>query len=151
MGFLDRVFESMAGGFFAPSPTLVKIVPQPACRCTLSIYLYIYSLSLSRAPSLSLSHTHTHTHTHTISLAHTYTHMHTHKRTRVNSLRQAQGQQFDNVLVDACGAWACGQLYTAFSRVRTLGGLFVRGWESTGLKAHNGALVYHFPDRDQSA
>lgn len=56
------------------------------------------------------------------------------------TVHKSQGMSLDSAVMDLSQAFEYGQGYVALSRVRTLGGLYLLGWNSRALQVHPDAL-----------
>ena len=63
------------------------------------------------------------------------------------TVHKAQGMSLPAAVVDLTSAFTPGQGYVAISRVKTLGGLFVQGWNEEALRVHPVALAMDYEFR----
>lgn len=67
------------------------------------------------------------------------------------TVHKSQGMSLDAAFIDLQSAFVPGQGYVALSRVRTLSGLYLSGWNETALTVHPDALASDEAFREQSA
>lgn len=60
------------------------------------------------------------------------------------TIHKSQGMSLDEAAMDLSGAFAYGQGYVALSRVRSLGGLYLLGWNPKALRVHPDVLAKDF-------